>query len=155
MVKNLLIGVNITSPFQLVSFISYLKDKNGFFDEVILYIVNYWDKGQIYEDYLSVLSETNVVVRTVSSNKELIGFVRNDIRNSHNVTFLCVNSPYFPFKFIRPTCKFVVISDGLGTYNGLIKSISVSRREKRINKVSLKFLFLITKRIVISFFSKF
>lgn len=152
MVKNLLVGVNITSPFQLVCFVSYLKDRNDFFDEVILYVVNYWGKGQIYENYLSLLSGMNVDIRPVSSNRELISLVRRDIKNSYDVTFVCVNAPYFPFKLIKPRCKFVIVSDGLGTYNGLIKSINVSRKEKKINKLSFKFPLLIMKRLIVSFF---
>lgn len=152
MVKNLLVGVNITSPFQLVCFVSYLKNKSGFFDEVVLYIVNYWEKGQIYENYLSLLSEINVDIRPVSSNRELIGLVRRDFINDCNITFACINAPYFPFKFLKPTCKFVIISDGLGTYNGLIKSINVSRKEKKISKLSYKFPLLIMKRLFVSFF---
>ncbi|MGR6759139.1 polysialyltransferase family glycosyltransferase [Aeromonas veronii] len=152
MVKNLLVGVNITSPFQLVCFVSYLKEKSGFFDEVILYTINYWERGQIYENYLSFLSEMNVDIRPISNNRELISLVSHDIRNSHNVTFVCINSPFFPFKFIKPTCKFVIVSDGLGTYNGLIKSINVSRKEKRIKKLSYKFPLLIMKRLIVSLF---
>lgn len=153
MVKNLLVGVNITSPFQLVCFVSYLKSRNKFFDEIVLYVVNYWGKGQIYENYLSLLPELKVDIRHVSNNRELIGLVMNDIKYSHNITFVCVNAPYFPFKFLKPACKFVVISDGLGTYNGLIQSINVSRKEKKISKLSYKFPLLIIKRLIVSFFS--
>lgn len=46
MVKNLLVGVNITSPFQLVCFVSYLKSRNKFFDEIVLYVVNYWGRDK-------------------------------------------------------------------------------------------------------------
>lgn len=150
---NVLIGVNVTSPFQLVCFISYLKNNLNKFDKIILYTYNYWGKGQIYDSYMDALSFFNVDVRSISSNGELIGSVINELKSNSDVTFFCVNSPYFPFKFFKPTCKFVVISDGLGTYSGLLKSIIISAKEKSINLFSYKFILLILKRFAVSFFS--
>ncbi|HFS5768489.1 TPA: polysialyltransferase family glycosyltransferase [Providencia rettgeri] len=133
MKMRILIGVNITSPYQFLSFISYYEEKKELYDEVVIFKYDYWGYNQIYKRYLDYFLELNgKLIENTSSLSEIISYLKRYYKEAL-FDFVTVNSPAIKLKLFFKNSNLIVIADGLGYYANFSTLINSIRRESKLS----------------------
>ncbi|AXH63519.1 polysialyltransferase family glycosyltransferase [Providencia huaxiensis] len=126
-----LVGINITSPYQLLSFISYYEENKAKYSKFIIFKYDYWGHNQIYKRYLDYFIKIGgEIIENITNLNSIINYLNHEI-NQFNFDFISVNQPLIQLKYRFKKSNLIVISDGLGYYGDYSSLISSLKRERR------------------------
>ncbi|NVN82667.1 MULTISPECIES: polysialyltransferase family glycosyltransferase [unclassified Vibrio] len=126
--KNL-VGVNITSPYQLLSLMSYYKANGSRYNCIVVYKYNAWGSEQISNLYLDYFhSIGGVLVEGLKGTPTIIKDIKRRF-SPKEIDFVSVGKidPLMSIFFRKS--RRVVIADGFGSYGSVYSFYKAIRRE--------------------------
>lgn len=127
-----LVGINITSPYQLLSFLSYYEKKCSCYCKIIIFKYDYWGSNQIYNRYLEYFQKIGGILIQNSSDLTQIIHHLQEQYNGDIFDFVTVNTPAIKLKLSFKKSKSIIIADGFGYYGNFLTLISTLKREKKV-----------------------
>ncbi|MEQ5727768.1 polysialyltransferase family glycosyltransferase [Providencia rettgeri] len=152
---RILVGININSPYQLLSFLSYYEKNKLHYSKKIIYKFDYWGYNQIYNRYLNYfISEGGELIEEITDLDEIIKQLKSNHPNAL-FDFITINEPSIKLKFLFKKSKAIIIADGLGYYGNFLTTILGIKREKAIKISSKDKIFMalkyFTKKLIFHF----
>ncbi|MBI6191590.1 hypothetical protein JEP98_20775 [Providencia rettgeri] len=133
MMNTLSIGLDIRTPYQLLSFLSFLDYNKSTTNIIIIDKDEYLLKFKSFEKLLEIYS---CKILTSCNNKEILNLI--DLNSDKSINLISVNFPEYFLKIKRPKIKLITINDGLSSYASF-KSMyfNIKRSNRKINIFSL------------------
>ncbi|GMQ47865.1 polysialyltransferase family glycosyltransferase [Vibrio sp. 10N] len=134
---RVLVGVNINSPYQLMSFVSYFQANANNFERAVVFKRDVWGYNQIYQPYLDLLSTLNIQLIEQQMSPKSLGVYFKD-EGISVVTLVIINdvNPQY-YHYSGLSVELVIIADGLGYYGDARSRFLATQRESDFSKLAL------------------
>ncbi|WP_409306245.1 polysialyltransferase family glycosyltransferase [Pectobacterium sp. B1J-3] len=140
MKKKTLVGIKISSSYQLINFLALYDEVRFIYEKAIVYKYNYWGDDKIYKRYLDFAEKMGVEVKEATREKDIVNDLNVEGKSvffNREFDFVYVNNISIVIKLSFPYSKSFIISDGLGMYGDIFTYIGAYKREKKVNDYSL------------------
>lgn len=132
--SKVIIAYSIVSPLHLINFLSYLDSNDNQYEEVHIFISNYWGKTTIPKRYIDYCISQGFKV--LLDKKEQINILESLFLSDSSLTFAFVKSPslkvLFKDIFSNKIESIVIVDEGISSYANYTHSLKAVLREKGI-----------------------
>ncbi|QQE93222.1 hypothetical protein JFB93_20205 [Providencia rettgeri] len=138
MMNTLSIGLDIRTPYQLLSFLSFLDYSKSTNNILIINKDEYLSK---FLSFKKLLYTYNCKVIVSSDKRDILKLV--DSNNDKSINIISVNFPEYSLKIRRPNINLVTVNDGLSSYasfKSMYFNIKRSNRKTNILFLLIKFI---------------